>query len=57
MAIQKINNYGVTDLPEEYTCESDEIETLPTDVPTHSTCWVLDTKVGLMFDGTSWREV
>lgn len=57
MALQKIENSGVVDLPEEYTCEAADVATLPTDVPTHSTCWVLDDKYGLIFDGTSWRAV
>lgn len=57
MAIQKMDTHGVVELPEEYTCEDADVVSLPTNVPTHSTCWVLDTKVGLIFDGTSWREV
>ena len=57
MAIQKIENTGVVTLPQEYTCEAADVATLPTDVPTHSTCWVLDDKYGLIFDGTSWRAV
>lgn len=58
MPIQKVENFGVSDLPHEYSCEAAEIASLPTtDIPVHSTCWVLDEKRGLVFDGTSWREV
>ena len=57
MAIQRVHNYGVSDLPMEYTCEDADVATLPTDVPVHSTAWALDTKVGYIFDGSSWREV
>lgn len=55
MAFDKVRDKGVIDLPNEYTCESGDAK--PTaDIVTHSTCWELDTKLGFIFDGTSWRE-
>jgi hypothetical protein len=65
MAFEKITNYGITELPQEYTCES--TDTKPVEVPNslgvmipvvkHSTCWEYDTKLGFIFDGAAWRGV
>jgi hypothetical protein len=63
MAFTKIDTHGVKNIPQEYFCEEADVATLPivdgngSAIPVGSTCWVLDEKYGLTFDGSSWREV
>ena len=56
MAFKKIKNSGVVELPQEYLCESTD-EKVTEDIVIGSTLWELDSKIGYIFDGTSWREV
>jgi hypothetical protein len=56
MAFKKIENYGGSEIPEEYICESTDVKDTE-NIVAGSTCWELDTKVGFIFDGTTWREV
>lgn len=56
MAVQKIINFGTSDLPDEYIGESTDVKPIE-EVVVGSTFWELDSKKGYIFDGFNWREV